>query len=89
LICREGTFCITYTYDEVRDKGSNLSIPLYVRTGNGNGTSNRADETISLKQAIANWQASSKALRETMEGLFKVLERQAENSDDSQKTLKL
>ena len=29
---------------------------------------------ISLKQAIANWQQSSMALRESMDGLFEVLE---------------
>jgi type I restriction enzyme M protein len=49
--------------DEIREKGSNLSIPLYVRADNGNGNGNGAAETVSLKQAIANWQESSMALR--------------------------
>lgn len=60
--------------DEIKEKASNLSIPLYVRAGNGNGNGNRAIETVSLKQAIANWQESSMALRESMDGLFELLE---------------
>ena len=60
--------------DEIREKGSNLSIPLYVRVDNGNGNGNGAIEAISLKQAIADWQQSSKALRESMSGLFEMLE---------------
>ena len=60
--------------DEIREKGSNLSIPLYIRADNGNGNGNGATETVSLKQSIANWQESSIALRESMDGLFEVLE---------------
>ena len=60
--------------DEIREKASNLSIPLYVRAENGNGNGNGAAEAVSLKQAIANWQESSMALRESMDGLFEVLE---------------
>jgi type I restriction enzyme M protein len=60
--------------DEVREKGSNLSIPLYVRAENGNGNGNGAAEAVSLKQAIANWQESSMALRESMDGLLSSLE---------------
>jgi len=59
--------------DEIREKGSNLSIPLYVRADNSNGQEN--SETVSLKQAIADWQESSKALRESMDGLFGILEK--------------
>ncbi|MDA3949624.1 MAG: N-6 DNA methylase [Spirochaeta sp.] len=58
--------------DEIREKGNNLSIPLYVRTDNANG--NGSAETISLEQVIADWQESSTPLRESMEGLFTVLE---------------
>lgn len=58
----------------VREKGSNLSIPLYVRAENVNGNGNGVVETISLKQAIAHWQDSSIALRESMDSLFEVLE---------------
>lgn len=59
--------------DEIREKGSNLSIPLYVRLDNGNGNGNGAGEVISLKQAIADWQESSMALRESVNSLFEVL----------------
>lgn len=60
--------------DEIREKGNNLSIPLYVRADNGNGNGFGAAETISLKQAVANWQEGSMALRGSMDGLFEVLE---------------
>ena len=65
--------------DEIREKGSNLSIPLYVRLANGNSNANGAGETISLKQAIANWQESSMTLRVSMDGLFEVLEQHTDH----------
>lgn len=71
----EDGFARVVSNDEVREKGSNLSIPLYVRADNGNGNGNGPTETVSLKQAIANWQQSSMALRESMDGLFEVLEK--------------
>jgi type I restriction enzyme M protein len=58
--------------DVVREKGGNLSIPLYVRVDNGNG--NRGQESVNLKQALAEWEESSVALRKSMSGLFEVLE---------------
>ncbi|MCA9473838.1 MAG: N-6 DNA methylase, partial [Nitrospira sp.] len=70
----EDGFARVVSNDEVREKRSNLSIPLYIRAENGNGNGNVATETISLKQSIANWQESSMALRESMAGLFEVLE---------------
>jgi len=70
----EDGFARVVSNGEVREKASNLSIPLYVRAENGNGNGNGAVETVSLKQAIANWQESSMALRESMDGLFDVLE---------------
>ena len=60
--------------DEIREKGSNLSIPLYVRADNGSGNADGAAEAVSLKQAIANWQESSMALRESMDQLFEQLD---------------
>ena len=63
---------------EIREKGSNLSIPLYVRTQTA--VAGRVVEEqgryggMSLRQVIANWHESSKALRESMNGLFEVLE---------------
>jgi type I restriction enzyme M protein len=76
----EDGFARVVSNDEVREKGSNLSIPLYVRSDNGNGNSNGASETISLKQTIANWQQSSMELRESMDGLFEVLEQRTDHS---------
>jgi type I restriction enzyme M protein len=70
----EDGFARVVSNDEIREKASNLSIPLYVRAENGNGNGNGAAEAVSLKQAIANWQESSMALRESMGGLFEVLE---------------
>ena len=70
----EDGFARVVSNDEIREKGSNLSIPLYVRVDNGNGNGNGAATTVSLKQAIADWQKSSKALREAMSGLFEILE---------------
>ena len=75
----EDGFTRVASNDEIRDKGCNLSIPLYVRLANGNGNANGACETISLKQAIANWQESSMALRGSMDGLFEVLEQHTDH----------
>jgi type I restriction enzyme M protein len=70
----EDGFARVVSNDEVREKASNLSIPLYVRADNGNGNGNGSTETVSLKQAIANWQESSMTLRESMDGLLSSLE---------------
>lgn len=59
--------------DEIREKSSSLSNPLYVRADNGNGNGNGAIETVSLKQAIANWQESSRVLRISMDELLSSL----------------
>ena len=64
---------------EVREKGNNLSIPLYVRMNNGNHA-NGVSEPISsyrrasLNQAIADWQKSSQKLHESLNELFEILE---------------
>jgi type I restriction enzyme M protein len=68
----EKVFSRMVTNEEIREKGYNLSIPLYVRSEQVNG--NKSAETISLKQAMSNWQESSKELRESMESLFELLE---------------
>jgi type I restriction enzyme M protein len=68
----EDGFARVVSNDEIREKVSNLSIPLYVRTNNSNGQESR--ETVSLKQTIIDWQKSSKALRESMDSLFGILE---------------
>lgn len=68
----EDGFARVVSKEEIREKGSNLSIPLYVRVDNANG--NGTDESASLKQATTNWQLSSMALRDSMDELFEVLE---------------
>ena len=84
----EDGFARVVSNDEIREKGSNLSIPLYVRVDNGNGNGNGAIEAISLKQAIADWQKSSRALRESMSGLFDVLEKEISADDADGRRLK-
>ena len=65
-------FAHVATTDEVLKKDGNLSIPLYVRSENG-GANGSGDEA-NLEQALAEWQESSAALRESMSSLFEVLE---------------
>ncbi len=67
--------CPGVSNDEICEKASNLSISLYVRAENGNGNGNGSTETVSLKQAIANWQESSMVLRESMDSLLAMLEK--------------
>lgn len=68
----EDGFARVVSNDEIREKSSCLSIPLYIRAGNGNG--NGPADKISLEQAVANWQESSMSLRSSMEQLFQKLE---------------
>jgi type I restriction enzyme M protein len=56
------------TADEVLENRANLNIPLYVRPQNGNGEPDK-----SLGAVIAEWQASSDALRASIEDLFSAL----------------
>jgi len=65
-------FSRAVTVEELRANSHNLSIPLYVRTGNGNGST--TGEGDSLKKAIAAWRHSSKNLRESMSKLFMTME---------------
>ena len=59
------------TLDEIRTNGSNLSIPLYVRgSSNGAATNGQSD----LASTITAWQESSRALRESMQELFRLIE---------------
>jgi len=74
----EEGFSKVVSNNEVREKGSNLSIPLYVRAENGNGNGNGSSdgEEVSLEQSITDWQASSKSLRTSMSDLFEMLDGQ-------------
>jgi len=63
--------------EEIRSKDANLSLPLYVRPGNGIGARNgRAGNSGDLAHAIAAWQENSRELRASMERLFETLETQ-------------
>ena len=66
--------------DEVLERDGKLSIPLYVRAENGSANGS-GDET-SLQQALAEWQESSAALRESMNGLFEVLEEKDRKAEE-------
>ena len=65
-------FAHVATTGEVLKRDGNLSIPLYVRAENG--SANGSEDGASLQQALAEWQESSQALRESMNDLFKTLE---------------
>lgn len=57
--------------DEIRADGANLSIPLYappVGNGNGDGATGKP-----LARVIAEWEASSQRLRQSMEQLLEAL----------------
>ena len=69
--------------DEVLERGGNLSIPLYVRAENGSADGKGSGGGASLRQALAEWQRSSGALRESMRELFEVLD---QRETDAEKT---
>ncbi len=56
--------------NEIRDKGGNLSISLYIRPQNG---SEQTAKNRSLTDVIREWQGSSDRLKASMEDLFKDL----------------
>jgi type I restriction enzyme M protein len=58
--------------NEIRGNGSNLSIAQYVRPANGSSQNEAADGQ-ALAEAIHDWQASSQALRQSMDQLFAAL----------------
>lgn len=55
---------------EIKSKGCNLSIPLYVKNGNGNDENGTE---LSLEDTIKTWHKSSDGLREAMDDLFVTL----------------
>ena len=68
----EEGFARLVSVDEIRNNGNNLSIPLYIR---GSQDATRPErEAVSLQQAIADWQQSSLALRDSMNELLGMLE---------------
>lgn len=67
-------FSHAVTLDEIRSHAANLSIPLYVRPATM-VREQAAEYTVNpLREAIAEWQASSEALRAAMAELFERLE---------------
>jgi len=70
--------------DEVLERGGNLSIPLYVRAENAN-KGGIVGESTTLNQVIADWQQNSRELRESMNGLFDILEGDREDQKSKSK----
>lgn len=76
-------FARVVAVDEVREKGNSLSIPLYIRQENGNGTAswgNAIQEETSLREVIDKWQKSSVALRLSMDQFFTTLNKMKKNN---------
>ncbi len=67
-------FARVATLEEIRANNANLSIPLYVRpTANGGNGKVAPLDGKDLQAAIADWQQSSAALRESIDQLFATL----------------
>lgn len=67
----EDGFTKVASNDQIREQGCNLSIPLYVR--GASGATGENGDSVSLKQAIAEWQVSSHELRASMDSLLKCI----------------
>ena len=71
------SFASVVTNDEVREKGNNLSIPLYVRSRSQVSSVHESGVEYSvdndLERAIEQWQTGSQKLRESMDVLFTTL----------------
>ena len=65
--CDEEGFAKVVSVDDVLNHKASLNMPLYVSNVDG------SKGNISLDEAIGNWQASSEALANSMERLFKEL----------------
>lgn len=63
----EDGFAAVATLEEIRDRDSNLSIPLYVRRG-------AISEVQDLADALAAWRASVAGLRDSAEALLALLD---------------
>ncbi len=67
----ESEFAHIATIEKIRDLEGNLSLPLYVKTRSINGNDGGNPETYGLKQALVEWQQSSKTLRETIGNILR------------------
>ena len=67
----EPGFARIVSIEEIRSREGNLSLPLYVRPENANGSrSSDLEESKDLGQALKAWHRSSRELRESMTRLF-------------------
>ena len=65
--------------EEIRPNAHNLSIPLYVRSANGNGSAKNGGERPALEATIRAWEKSSMELRTSMSKLFEALREEADD----------
>jgi len=69
-------FARVVSNDEIRKNDNKLSIPLYVQTIRSDRVhEDKADYVASLSDAIAIWRNSSQELRESMDDLFELMEK--------------
>ena len=69
----EEGFAHVATLDEIRANNANLSLPLYVRSAVSQQHGVGAEAQPSLEAVLREWQASSWALRTSMDALFTAL----------------
>ena len=65
-------FSKVVSVDEIKRNNCQLSIPLYVRTSNGEVI--ETEKEYGVGQVVTDWLASSATLRESMRGLLELLE---------------
>ena len=66
----EPGFTHAATLEEIRAKDGNLSIPLYVASGNAQAETNAASVGSNLEDSLSAWLESSYAVRESLSGLL-------------------
>ena len=69
----EEGFAHVATLDEIRANNANLNIPLYVRPAVSSRENGADGQEQSLAETLAEWQASSHAVRTSMDSLFTTL----------------
>lgn len=67
-------FVRVITNEEIQEKESSLSIPLYIQTDASKDNVQELPEKISLPQTILAWRRTSKSFRDSMHNLFALLE---------------
>lgn len=69
----ENGFAHVAPLDEIRGNNANLNIPLYVRPAVSSRENGAGGHETSLAETLTAWQASSHALRSSMDSLFATL----------------